>query len=184
MVAADEENGATSLKREQPLPMSTCSIGQQSPVTSSSTTVPPSAPPPTLSAFGIEPGVCLKNVAAIITHQHQQHHQQPPQQQAQTILTSAAPNPTKELPSEVIAGTKEKPDFHFDKHSPFTGKDLCSLPPIPLYNEYLIPTACRLPWGLLSCPLNKTISFSLGNVMSPVKILLLNWNCRVLCDSA
>lgn len=180
MVAADEENGATSLKREQPLPMSTCSIGQQSPVTTS-TTVPPSAPPPTLSAFGIEPGVCLKNVAAIITHQHQQHHQQPPQQQAQTILTSAAANPTKELPSEVIAGTKEKPDFHFDKHSPFTGKDL--FPPIPLYNEYLISIACRLPWGLLCCPPNKTISFSLGNVLSPVKILL-NWNCRVLCHSA
>lgn len=95
-------------KRDRPLPPATCSIVQQC----------PQPPPPTsstqtttLSSFGIEPGVCLKNVAAIITQQ--QHHQ--------TVITSAAPNPTKELPSEVIAGTKEKPDFHFDKHSQFTG---------------------------------------------------------------
>lgn len=68
-----------------------------------------------LSSFGIEPGVCLKNVAAIITQQQQQQQQQ--------AITSAQPNGTpKELPPDVIAGTKEeKPDFHFDRHSPFTG---------------------------------------------------------------
>lgn len=74
-----------------------------------STTITATGTP--LSPFGIEPGVCLKNVAAIITQQHHQLNQQ--QQQS--------PCTPKELPSEVRGGTKEKADFHFDKHSQFTG---------------------------------------------------------------
>lgn len=71
----------------------------------------PTATTTTLSPFGIEPGVCLKNVAAIITQQ--QNHATP-------SPTQNAPTP-KELSTEVLGGTKEKHDFHFDKHSQFTG---------------------------------------------------------------
>lgn len=113
---ASEVEDCLNGKRDRPLPPATCSIVQQCPQPQPPTS---SAQTSTLSSFGIEPGVCLKNVAAIITQQ--QHHQ--------TVITSAAPNPTKELPSEVIAGTKEKPDFHFDKHSQFTGIFYFFFPP-------------------------------------------------------
>lgn len=84
-----------------------------------------------LSPFGIEPGVCLKNVAAIITQQQHQQHQittstSSPSTQS-VVAAVAAVNGAKELLQEVIVATttatsaKETPDFHFDKQSQFTG---------------------------------------------------------------
>ena len=97
----------------------------QEAVTTTSTTTP-STGTGTLSDLGIEPGVCLKNVAAIINTQQQQKHH---------VITSGSPGAshpgTKELPAEAIEETKQpgkeqqqlgqKPDFHFDKHSSFSG---------------------------------------------------------------
>lgn len=96
-----EDNDGVIPKREQAF--TPTSAVEQPPTTTTTMT---------LSPFGIEPGVCLKNVAAIITQQ--QHHATPPSP------TQNVPTP-KELTSEVLGGTKEKHDFHFDKHSQFTG---------------------------------------------------------------
>lgn len=86
----------------------------------------------TLSPFGIEPGVCLKNVAAIITQQQRSSPSSSPSTKAQPVTGAAAAR--GEVPQEVVVnvdggatttrdGEEEgkRSDFHFDKHSQFTG---------------------------------------------------------------